>query len=204
MKTRDLILKKAKQEFMTKGYEKASLRQIASRCNLTTGAIYGLFANKEELFGALVKEDLEMMQKSFLSMDRSFQENLPKRDPLSFMKEFAKLEAKEMVKIFVKYRDTIRLVAFYSQGSSYEGALNFYYLLEKQENLAFFEKMKGRKATYMEKQWIDVISESFLNGLLQIFHKRRSEGEIDEFISLQVCFYANGWDAVLREEERHE
>ena len=38
------------------GFKDASLRNIVKEAGLTTGAFYGYFNNKEELFNALVKD----------------------------------------------------------------------------------------------------------------------------------------------------
>ena len=40
------ILEAGKKEFLTYGYEKASLRRIAKEASVTTGAIYGYFPGK--------------------------------------------------------------------------------------------------------------------------------------------------------------
>lgn len=48
--TEDLIINETVDFIKTYGYEKLSLRKIASQMNMTTGAFYKHFANKEELF----------------------------------------------------------------------------------------------------------------------------------------------------------
>ncbi|MFI3202301.1 MAG: helix-turn-helix domain-containing protein [Eubacteriales bacterium] len=45
------ILEVAKQEFLANGFEKASMRTIASKACVTTGALYARFPNKDEMFG---------------------------------------------------------------------------------------------------------------------------------------------------------
>lgn len=57
--SRSLILKNAKKEFLKKGFEKASMRTIASLSGLTVGAIYRHFTSKDALFEALVQPTLE-------------------------------------------------------------------------------------------------------------------------------------------------
>ena len=57
--TKNRILECAKDEFLNKGFEKAQVAEIAEAANVTTGAIYRHFKNKEELFYTLVKEVYE-------------------------------------------------------------------------------------------------------------------------------------------------
>lgn len=52
--TRQLIIDAGKREFLKKGFQGASLRNIAKNAHVTTGALYGYFASKEDLFSAIV------------------------------------------------------------------------------------------------------------------------------------------------------
>lgn len=54
--TKRKILKMALREIDENGYEKLSLRKLATNCNLTTGAFYRNFANKDALFMSLMLE----------------------------------------------------------------------------------------------------------------------------------------------------
>ncbi|MDD2981518.1 MAG: TetR/AcrR family transcriptional regulator, partial [Hespellia sp.] len=49
------ILDCAKQEFLEKGFEKASLQNICKNAEVTTGALYKRYKGKEELFCAIVE-----------------------------------------------------------------------------------------------------------------------------------------------------
>ncbi|WP_244833661.1 TetR/AcrR family transcriptional regulator [Clostridium sp. BJN0001] len=52
--TKQKIIDAGKKEFFEKGYKGASLRKICSECNVTTGALYFFFENKESLFKIIV------------------------------------------------------------------------------------------------------------------------------------------------------
>ena len=51
---RELLISAAKEEFLEKGYNKASLRSICAKAGVTTGALYFFFENKADLFSAIV------------------------------------------------------------------------------------------------------------------------------------------------------
>ena len=57
--TLDLIRSAAMQEFLEKGFKSASLRNIVKTAGVTTGAFYGYFKSKEDLFEALVGEQYD-------------------------------------------------------------------------------------------------------------------------------------------------
>lgn len=50
------ILDSAKEEFLTFGFEKASLQHICERAKVTTGALYKRYRGKEDLFCAVVAD----------------------------------------------------------------------------------------------------------------------------------------------------
>ncbi|MEW9094365.1 MAG: TetR/AcrR family transcriptional regulator [Clostridiaceae bacterium] len=62
-KKKQHILDAAISVFIEKGFEEASMRDIASAAGLTTGAIYHHFKNKDELFYHAVKEAMYFAQK---------------------------------------------------------------------------------------------------------------------------------------------
>ena len=57
--TLNRIFSAALQEFLEKGYKSASLRNIVKTAGVTTGAFYGYYDSKEELFEALVKDQYD-------------------------------------------------------------------------------------------------------------------------------------------------
>ena len=63
--TLDDILSAAKAEFSEKGFQSASLRRIVKNAGVTTGAFYGYFKSKEELFDALVGEQYDTLMVCF-------------------------------------------------------------------------------------------------------------------------------------------
>ncbi|MDO4331337.1 MAG: TetR/AcrR family transcriptional regulator [Eubacteriales bacterium] len=50
------ILESAKQEFLACGFEKASLKRICERADVTTGALYKRYSGKDALFCAVVED----------------------------------------------------------------------------------------------------------------------------------------------------
>lgn len=66
------ILEASKKEFLEKGFQKASVRSIAAAVNVTTGAVYRYYENKEALFDALVKAPSEELYEFYLSYNEDF------------------------------------------------------------------------------------------------------------------------------------
>ena len=70
--TDNLILENAKAEFLERGFMGTSMRRIASLAGVTTGALYGYFASKEEIFDALVKEAYDAVMNAYRSAHEEF------------------------------------------------------------------------------------------------------------------------------------
>lgn len=70
--TASAILEAGKKEFLTFGYEKASLRRIAAEASVTTGAIYGCFSGKEAIFEALTGEVSQTLVDMYTNVHREF------------------------------------------------------------------------------------------------------------------------------------
>ena len=66
------ILEASKKEFLKKGFQKASVRSIVAAVNVTTGAVYRYYENKEALFDALVKAPAEELYELYRSYNEDF------------------------------------------------------------------------------------------------------------------------------------
>ncbi len=66
VRTRNKVLEAARSLFMERGYEAATIRDIAARADLSTGAVFANFADKADLFNVVLSQDmdrqLELMQ----------------------------------------------------------------------------------------------------------------------------------------------
>ena len=60
--TRDKILDAARELFVTEGYEGVSMRKVAEKIEYSPTAIYVYFADKNELFHELCREDFDHLQ----------------------------------------------------------------------------------------------------------------------------------------------
>ena len=59
--TKQQLLHVASMEFATKGFQQASLREICKKANVTTGALYCFFKNKDAIFHAIILKTKEMI-----------------------------------------------------------------------------------------------------------------------------------------------
>ena len=79
--TLNLIFSAAMQEFLKKGFQSASLRNIVKTAGVTTGAFYGYYNSKEDLFEALVGEHYDFLLDCFCKAQKEFAEIPPEEQP---------------------------------------------------------------------------------------------------------------------------
>lgn len=70
--TERIILETAKLEFLERGFQGTSMRRIAALSGVTTGALYGYFASKEDIFDSLVKVAYETVMDAYKRAHEEF------------------------------------------------------------------------------------------------------------------------------------
>ncbi len=75
--TLENIMTVACEEFLQKGFQGASLRNIVRKAGVTTGAFYGYFKSKEDLFDSLVKEQYLHILEMYQTTLENFQKMMP-------------------------------------------------------------------------------------------------------------------------------
>lgn len=110
------ILRAARKEFILRGFKDASMRTIAKDANVGLSNIYNYFKNKDEIFLEIVspaRDDLFAFVKD---------KHTEKYIDFNFMSTRAYQEetVDVYIQLLMKYKEEIRLLLFYSQGSTME------------------------------------------------------------------------------------
>lgn len=114
MNTLDNIHKAAKKEFLDKGFQMASLRNIVKNAGVTTGAFYGYYKSKEELFDALVGKQYEHIMKMYIDVQNGFKK-LDANTQQTSMGEVAKDCMDNMLDYMYENEDEFRLILLSSK-----------------------------------------------------------------------------------------
>jgi AcrR family transcriptional regulator len=98
----ETILQAARDEFLKKGYQGATMRDIARRAKVTTGALYFHFPGKDELYGRICEKILELHVR-ILEKTRRSKGSMQKR---------LKTVAESYLTIYTDFRDDFDLLDF--------------------------------------------------------------------------------------------
>ena len=106
-------------EFLDKGFQGASLRQIVKNAGVTTGAFYGYFSSKEALFASIVEPHAAALMGKFMAAQTSFAE-LPEEQQPEHMGVESSGCVHWMVDYICAHREPVKLLLCCAEGTSYE------------------------------------------------------------------------------------
>ena len=136
----DKIIKAAREEFLSLGFEKASLRKMAEKAGVTIGAIYTRYKTKDELFSSICSPLIENISCAFSQIKKSYELALtsPETGFLKAMKE----ENEAILHLLFDDIELSTLLLFRARGSSLE---NFFdgIIGKKIEETSEFLKFTG-------------------------------------------------------------
>ena len=140
------LLESAKKEFLERGFELASLKDICDRAQVTTGALYNRYKGKEELFVKVVEETVLSIEearskRSSIDLEAASDEDLKK------MWKMNKEALYWWFKLFEKYKDGVILLIRCSAGTRYANFKHDFVEVVTETSYEIYEEMKRRKLT---------------------------------------------------------
>ena len=145
--TLHLILSAAMQEFLEKGYKSASLRNIVKMAGVTTGAFYGYYGSKEDLFEALVGEHYNFFLDRFCRAQKEFAAIPPEEQPDNLSSTSGECMY-EMLLYAYEHLNEFKLILCCSEGTRFSKLIDEMVEIETKgthDYLAVLEKL-GRPA----------------------------------------------------------
>lgn len=194
------IHKAAKAEFLEKGFKSASLRNIVKTAGVTTGAFYGYYKSKEELFGALVREQYIVIMGKYKEAQNAFTK-LPPEQQSSQVGEISGDCMEWMVEYIYEHFEECKLLICCSEGTQYENMVHEMVEIEVQSTHDFINVLKGmgQEAPVLEME--PELEHMLVSGMFSAFfemvvHDMPKEKAIKYIRQLKV-FYTAGWKAII-------
>lgn len=185
--TRQLIIEAGKTEFLEKGYQGASLRNIAKNAHVTTGAMYGYFKNKEDLFASIVKPCCAAVKCRFsLAQDSFF--DLPKDDDSFDCINW-------MIDYMYDHYMVFKILICSSDGTKYESFVHEMVEIEVASTLKAIEQ-KGVSARIDEGLCHMIVSGMF-GGIFELIEHDMPREQAKPFVKKLREFNHAGWMELL-------
>lgn len=196
--TQARILEAGKAEFLAKGYESASLRGIAARAGVTTGAIYGYFPDKAALFSALVAEPAAHLRDWYLSVQTEF-DAYPAEYKEKQMHSYTGRALEEFIDYVYLHFDAFKLMVCCSAGTAYEDYIDSLIEIEIEHTRRFVTALRGigYQIPEIDKDMSHILSSAFYYGIFETVAHGMPKERALEYIGTLNRFYSAGWDTIL-------
>ena len=164
--TLESIQRAAMQEFLDKGFQGASLRQIVKNAGVTTGAFYGYFSSKEALFNALVEPHAAALMGKFMEAQITFAE-LPEEQQPEHMGVESGTYLDWMVDYICQHREPVKLLLTRSEGTGYEHFVHNMVEVEVEYTLQYIEVLRrlGKDIPMLDKSLCHIIASGMISGI---------------------------------------
>ena len=190
----EAILYHAKNEFLEKGFNEASLRTISQNAGVSTSTIYTRYSDKEGLFRHLV-EPVANGMREYVDQSLNGFENLTDEEKKTQYREYSDGGFPGLVDYLYDSLDEFKLLVICSPNTMYYDFLESLVELDTESTKKFLKKVGSKM--YLEGRITDgflhVVSSAFYSGLFEavIHDMPRDEAEI--YINELRRFYNSGW-----------
>lgn len=196
--TLESILNAGKKEFLEKGFKDASLRNIVKEAGVTTGAFYGYYKSKEELFDAFVKEPYEIFMNKYKQVQNEFA-NLPDNLQPDQMNQVSGDCMDWMVVFIYENFDAFELLVRCKEGTRYQSFIDELVEIEVTATYQFISVLQklGRPVKNVDPQLEHILVSGLFTSFFEtVIHKMPQQQAI-EYIHQLRDFYSAGWAKIM-------
>ena len=191
------IIPAARQEFLEKGFEKASIRAIAAAAGMTSAGLYRHFADKEAMFAELVEPLLQEFRGLF-DVFKTRDYELLERGLLDTMwEDGADLAA--FLDLIYRDFDAAKLLICRSQGTRYEYFIHDFVMEEQKETLAYLDEARRRGVPVKDirPEELHLLLSAYASAISEVVVHDFTREEAQHYLTTLQTFFYPGWRAVL-------
>ena len=192
--TLNRIFSAALQEFLEKGFQSASLRNIVKMAGVTTGAFYGYYKSKEELFEALVGEHYDFLLDCFCRVQKEFAEIPPEQQP-SHLTSTSGECMYEMLLYAYEHLNEFKLILCCSEGTRFSRLIDEMVEIETKGTHDYLEVLKrlGRPSPPIDARLEHILITGMFNTFFELIIHETPLEEAKHYLQAMRTFYTAGW-----------
>jgi AcrR family transcriptional regulator len=197
MNTKSEIITIAKAEFMEKGFQEASMRKIAAKVGITATALYRHYANKEEIFDAIVEPAVSAWD-AMCQTEEIRQTGTAREHGLDAMWQDTE-QSKFIVDMIYKDFDTQKLLFFRSKGTKYENYLHEVVTKIQVATLSFMKELQnsGMHINQVDEKEMHLLLSAQYTAMLEMVDHDFSYDEAIHHAETLTSFFKEGWRKFL-------
>lgn len=196
--TLDCILDAACSEFLAKGFQGASLRSIAKRAGVTTGAFYGYFKSKEELFDALVGEQYAHLIEMYRNILHQFTQLSPEKQCCD-MQKYTNCGIASMTEYIYDHFVPFKLILCCSEGTMYENLVHNMSQMDCDATQTFLKTMEdnGVPVRGVHPQLEHMLISGMFSAYFELVVHDIPKENAEEYVNQLSDFYTAGWQKIM-------
>ena len=192
------IAQAAYQEFLTCGFQKASLHKIAENAGVTTGAFYGYYASKEALFAALVDEPYRHVLDTYRTAVFGF-EALRPEEQAAQMGSVGKNCMQELLVYMDTRRVEFHLILEHAGGTPYAGLIDELVALEIAATAHYCGVLRGagKQVPEIDPRLMHMLVTGMMNAYCETILHDMPLGDAQRYVDELGEFYTAGWLKIM-------
>ena len=183
------IAQAAYKEFLTCGFQKASLHKIAENSGVTTGAIYTRYQNKDALFVSLLQGFFKTMEELFSPAEQEY-ERARKSARAEDIIRAINVEEGIYFRLLTEHYDDCTLFFSRSDGSSVERMLKELMERKTKQTIDFFTEVYGKAPN---EDAIRLLMGSQFWYFRQLLDEHLEENQMFACLRSILDFFNAGW-----------
>ena len=188
----------AEKEFLEHGFQAASLRRIVKEAGVTTGAFYGYYASKAELYEALVGEVYTHMMTKFCEAQDKFA-SLPPEEQPEQMGDVSGDCLQDMLLYAYQHRNACKLLLTRSEGTRYAGMLDELARIEAMSTHDYLKVLErlGRPSPPIDEHLEHMIITGMFNTYFEMILHDLPLEKAKVYLKEMREFYTAGWAKIM-------
>lgn len=198
LSTLQVILITGKNEFLEKGYSGASLRNIAREAGVTTGAFYGYFKSKAELFDALVAEPYSGFLAIYNGAQKAFADQPYEKQAVS-VGEISGECMVELLDYAYDHMDAFKLILCCSEGTKYERLIDDMVDIEVKATHDYIKVLRsmGKSVPNIDPVLEHILITGMFNAFFEMIIHEMPRADAQEYLKEMRAFYTAGWFKIM-------
>ena len=196
--TLDRIHAAARDEFLAKGYQAASLRNIVKTAGVTTGALYGYYDSKEALFAALVDEPYRHVLDTYRDAVFGFEALRPEEQVVQ-MGEVGRHCMQELLVYMDARRTAFHLILERAEGTPYSSLIDQLVTMEvtATERYCGVLRSMGKAVPDIDPRLEHMLVTGMMNAYCEIIIHDMPLADAQRYLEELSDFYTAGWLKIM-------
>lgn len=196
--TLERIHQAARIEFREKGFQAASLRNIVKSVGMTTGAFYGYYKSKEELFAALVGEHYRYLIGRFRQAQEEFA-RLPYAQQPEVLNDISGLCMFDMLHYAYSHLEECQLLLCSAEGTRFAGLIDEMVEIEIAATHTYQAVLKelGRPSPEIDPRLEHILITGMFHTFFELIVHEMPLPEAENYLQEMRAFYNAGWMKIM-------